>query len=795
LLADRVLRFVRIPAAGKWKPAMDNQMSANPIRLLFVEDVEHEAELAALHLKRAGISCTTRRVETEAALRQAIAEFDPSIILSDFTLPQFDGLSALRVARELAPDVPFVFVSGTIGEERAIDALLCGAMDYVLKTNLARLGPSVRRALAEAAARAERIRQEAQIARLDRVLRMLSGVNGLVVRIRERGELLQETCRLAVKTGGYGAAVVLTKAPGTFILQPAAWNGTEQQAVERLRLALAESAGRKGGIVSRVLESGKPYVCNDVASLDTTAVFDAVMMKSGFHSLVALPLSIDNTVVGVLFLAAHEAGAVSDEELRMLREVSGNLSFALQYLQQDTKVKFLSHFDSQTGLAKRPLFCERVARLIGSPAGRRSRYGIAVIDIERLSLINDSYGRRTGDLLLQHVADRLKRRFPQTEHIAHIGGGTFAIIRDLGVRSSEEMLNAAREHAVAVFGEPFVIEDREIPVAVRSGFALFPEHGRDASTLVQNAEAALRDARLSGERQLHYSAEKHSEMMGRLALEHKLRLALEKRQFVLHYQPKVNVITRRIEGVEALLRWRDPDAGLVSPAAFLPLLEATGMIVDVGEWVIQQAAADCQQWMRAGLAPVRIAVNISPLQLRLPDFTPGFLKAVQGWSNSASGLDIEITEGALTEDCAAEVKKLQYLRGLGVRIAIDDFGTGYSSLSRLSSLPIDTLKIDRSFVRPVPTDPSARVMVKTIVTLARALNLKTVAEGVETQEELDFLWQVGCEQSQGFLHSKPVPADEFAEFLERGRGPMLVAGLREPDDDDARAHARTFESS
>jgi diguanylate cyclase (GGDEF)-like protein len=755
---------------------MGTAMSAGQVRLLFVEDVAHEAELATLQLQRSGIPCVTLRVETEGGLRQALEEFNPSIILSDFSLPSFDGLSALKIAREIAPHVPFIFVSGTIGEERAIDALLCGAMDYVLKTNLARLAPSVRRALAEAAARAERTRQEAQIARQDRVLRMLSGVNGLVVRIRDRSELLQETCRLAVKTGGYGAAVVLMRAAGTFVLQPVAWNGAEQEAVDRLRRALGESAARKAGIVSRVLETGKPYVCNDVSSLESTAVFDAVMARSGFHSLVALPLAIDGTTVGVMFLAARDPGVVSDEELRMLREVSGNLSFALQYLQQDTKVKFLSHFDPQTGLAKRPLFCERVARLIGSPAGRRSRFGVAVIDIERLSLINDSYGRRTGDLLLQHIADRLKRRFPQTEHVAHFGGGTFAVIRNLGMRSSEEMLTDAREHAVALFGEPFVIEDREIPVAVRSGFALFPDHGRDANTLIQNSEAALRSARVTGERQLHYSAERHSEMMGRLALEHKLRLALEKRQFVLHYQPKVNVLTRRIEGVEALIRWRDPDAGLVSPAAFLPLLEATGMIVDVGEWVIQQAAADCQEWMRAGLPPVRIAVNISPLQLRLPDFTPNFLKAIHGWSNIASGLDIEITEGALTEDSAAELKKLQFLRTIGVRIAIDDFGTGYSSLSRLSSLPIDTLKIDRSFVRPIPTDAGARVMVKTIVALARAFNLKTVAEGVETQEELDFLWQVGCEQSQGFLHSKPVPASEFAEALERGKGPMLVAG-------------------
>ena len=743
-------------------------MVANSVRVLLVEDVSFEAELSLSYLKRAGMQCVPLRVETEAALRGALQEFAPTIILSDFSLPQFDGLSALKIAHEMAPNVPFIFVSGTIGEERAIDALLCGAVDYVLKTNLARLAPAVKRALEDCAVREEKRRQEVRIARLDRVLRMLSGVNGLVVRIRDRMELLGETCRLAVKVGGYAAAIASAKTPGNFVLQPVSSSGIDDGITEGLRAAVAESATREASTLSKVIKSGQVYVCNDTSQLAADGPFDTAMVKFDLRSTVALPLIVDNTTIGLLLLAAREADAISDEELRMLREVAGNLSFALQYLQQDTKVRFLSHFDPQTGLAKRSLFCERVSRKIGESTGRRSRYAVTVVDIERLSVINDSFGRRTGDLLLQHVADRLKRRFPQTESIAHLGGGTFAVMGEVGGKSGDEMLVAAREHAAAIFDAPFVIEEREIPVSVRSGFALFPDHGKDANTLVQNAEAALRSARTSGERQLHYSAERHSQIVGRFALEHKLRQALEKRQYELHYQPKINVLTRRIEGVEALIRWRDPDAGLVAPAAFLPVLESTGMIVDVGEWVIQQAAVDCQQWLRAGLPPVRIAVNIAPAQLQLPDFTPRFLGALRGWSTSASGLDIEITEGALNEDSIAEVKKLRMLRSVGVKIAIDDFGTGYSSLSRLSSLPIDILKIDRSFVRTLPEDPSARILVKTIIQLAKSFQLSTVAEGVETQGQLDFLWQAGCDQSQGYLHSKPIPATQLAEYLERG---------------------------
>jgi len=745
-----------------------------PIRVLFVEDMAHEAELSLAQLKRAGLACVSRRVETEDDMRAALREFQPTIILSDFSLPRFDGMSALSIAREMSPETPFVFVSGTIGEERAINALLCGAADYVLKSNPARLAPAVRRALEDVEARKQREQQQAQIARLDRVLRMLSGVNALVVRIRDRTELLRETCRLAVSVGGYSTAIVSIKTPGSFGLEPVAWSGVDERITEALRAVVAESATRPSSIIGCVMQSATPFVCNDSAGLESTVNFNALMVKAGMRSLVALPLSIDNTTVGVLLLVARDPGAISEEELRMLREVAGNLSFALQYLQQDTKVRFLSHFDAQTGLAKRSLFCERLSRLLTHPTGRRSRYGVVVIDIERLSLINDSFGRRTGDLLLQHVAERFKQRFPRTEEVAHFGGGTFAVMRDIGARTREDMLQAGREHAEALFAEPFMIEGREIPVAVRSGFALFPEHGADANALVQNAEAALQSARASGERQIYYSPERHSELLARLALEHKLRLALEKRQFELRYQPKVNVITRRIQGVEALLRWRDPDSGLVSPGAFLPLLEATGLIVEVGEWIIHQAAQDCQHWQRAGLPPVRIAVNIAPVQLKLPDFAPQFLKAIQGWSTAASGLDVEITEGALNDDSGSEVKQLRMLRSTGVKIAIDDFGTGYSSLSRLSSLPIDTLKIDRSFVAPVPQDHPGRVLVKTIISLAKAFGLTTIAEGVETQEQLDFLWQSGCDQSQGYLHSKPVTAEEFAALLERGNGSVIL---------------------
>ncbi len=497
-------------------------------------------------------------------------------------------------------------------------------------------------------------------------------------------------------------------------------------------------------------------------------------------SIIALPISIDGTTLSSLWLAARDVAGVETEELRMLQDIAGSLAFALQYLQKHTMVRFLSHFDPHTGLAKRSLFFDRLTRAVSERGASRAQLAVVVFDIERLGLINDSFGRRTGDVLLQHIAARLKKSLTQPENAGHFSGGTFAFMAsyDLAV---PECVRTAGAAVAALFEEPFLIEQRSIPLVARSGLALYPEDGNNAESLLQHAETALLHARASGQPQLRYSAQGHTRLLGRMELEHRLRLALERRQFELHYQPKVNVISRRIQGVEALIRWRDPQAGLVSPAAFLPALESAGLGADVGAWVISQAARDCQQWRHDGLPPVRIAVNVSPAHLVRPDFTREFLEAMQPWSNALWGLDIEVTEGALHDDSSEEIQKLMLLRRTGIKVAIDDFGTGYSSLQRLSSLPVNSLKIDSHFINQIPAQVSGKALVKTVIALARTFNMTTIAEGVEKQEQLDFLWQVGCDQSQGYLHSKPIPSEEFVVLLQHGRGQLIRPALSEEE--------------
>jgi diguanylate cyclase (GGDEF)-like protein/PAS domain S-box-containing protein len=613
----------------------------------------------------------------------------------------------------------------------------------------------------------ERRHQEKHISRLTRVLKLLSGVNGAMVRIRQRREILVEACRLATTVGGYASAMVALIEPGTRTARPAAWSGAlDPQAVQQMTFTIGETPEDDTSVTGRVMRTGTPLVCNDLQTLDLPQPARTRLLDVGYRSVVAFPLSVDRTPVGVFLLTSFDVGAVGDEELRMLRELVANLSFALQYLHKEDEVRFLSYFDALTGLAKRSLFCERLVRSLEPRIGRRGTPAVAVLDIEQLSNINDSFGRHVGDLLLQQVSDRLKRHFDSTELLAHFGAGTFGVLMEAG-GDEDEAVHWMQEQVIAVFRAPFNVDGRGIPVDVRCGFARYPDNGNDANALVQNAEAALRNAKSTGEKYQHHRLELSAAVVSRMTMEHRLRGAVERQEFELHYQPKYDVRTREMRGLEALVRWRDPEAGLVMPTVFLQLIENSGLIVPLGDWILRQAVSDLRRWQDSGLLPGRIAVNISPVQLRRRTFADHLLDLVGEWRNEDYGIDIEITEGVLIDDVSSAVSQLRVLRRSGVRVAIDDFGTGYSSLSRLAELPVDMLKIDRSFVSQLTTSGTGRTVAETIIALGKAFNMTTLAEGVETSEQFEMLAHMGCDQSQGYLHSRPLPAPDLEPLLQR----------------------------
>jgi len=331
---------------------------------------------------------------------------------------------------------------------------------------------------------------------------------------------------------------------------------------------------------------------------------------------------------------------------------------------------------------------------------------------------------------------------------------------------ADEFARFIEKHLGEVYGEPFRVNDTELQISARVGIAIYPDNGADADTLFRNAEAALKKAKAGGERYLFYTETMNARVAEKLSLENKLRQALEKDEFVLYYQPKVDLETRSILGVEALIRWRSPELGLVPPMDFIPLLEETGLILQVGSWALRRAASDHRSWVEQGLKPLRVAVNVSPIQLRQRDFVRIVEQAImEGVAPVA--IDLEITESLIMEDIQTNIEKLILLRKLGVQVAIDDFGTGYSSLSYLARLPVETLKIERSFVITMLEDPNTATLVQTMITLAHSFRLKVVAEGVDSEDQAKMLRLLRCDQMQGYLFSKPLPNDALVALLQK----------------------------
>jgi EAL domain-containing protein (putative c-di-GMP-specific phosphodiesterase class I) len=339
-----------------------------------------------------------------------------------------------------------------------------------------------------------------------------------------------------------------------------------------------------------------------------------------------------------------------------------------------------------------------------------------------------------------------------------------------GARSAAEVSRALDAITAACFGDPFQLHGQELRVAGRAGVALYPADGGDADTLLRNAEAALRLGRRNGESLVFYAPEMNARVADALATETRLRGALERREFVLHYQPKTRIADGRIVGVEALIRWQDPDRGLIPPGQFIHILEETGMIAEVGRWAVSQALLDHAAWEARGCGLPHVAVNVSAIQLQRKDFVDSVIDAVQRTGDNPEALQLEITESLLMHDVEAGIRKLSILRGMGIGVAMDDFGTGYSSLSYIARLPLDTVKIDRSFISGVTANAEDATIVSGIVALVHSLKLRVVAEGVETLEQAQHLASLGCDEAQGYYYSRPVPAAQIEALMRAGGG-------------------------
>jgi diguanylate cyclase (GGDEF)-like protein len=482
--------------------------------------------------------------------------------------------------------------------------------------------------------------------------------------------------------------------------------------------------------------------------------------ESGINSIAILPLIVSDEAVGVLALYASENEFFHEEELKLLTDLAGDIAFAVDHIEKAEKLNYLAYYDVLTGLANRSLFLERVAQYARSAVSGGHKLALCLIDLERFKNINDSLGQPAGDALLRQVAEWLTGNVPDANLLARVGADHFAVVLPV-VKQEGDVARLIEKAMKAFLDHPFRLNDAVFRIAAKVGVAIFPDDGADADTLFKKAEAALKKAKVSDDRYLFYTQKMTEAVAGRLTLENQLRQALDNEEFVLHYQPKVNLASGKLTSAEALIRWNDPRTGLVPPGRFIPILEETGLIYEVGRWALRKAIEDYLRWRAAGLAAVRIAVNVSPLQLRHRGFIAEIKEAIGIDVHAAAGLELEITESMIMDDVTRSVGSLQAVRAMGVTIAIDDFGTGFSSLGYLSKLPVDRLKIDRSFVMGMAAAPEGLALVSTIINLAHVLKLNVVAEGVETEEQSHLLRLLNCDEMQGFLFSKAVPREIF----------------------------------
>ena len=700
--------------------------SAEVLKLLVIEDSENDYLLVTSTLRRAGFQLDAQRVETEIALRQALAQREWDLVIADFRLPEFDGNTALEIVRQHRPDTPFIIVSGVMKESLAAATLAGGANDALYKGDLTRLAAVVER---EIKAHQDRLIQieETRLAH--------SGQEAL----RDSQErFLQLTDHLPECFWLVDAATgrVTYSNEAYFKITGRAPDHLRQDANDLINALAPEDAERLGDALERLPLGG----------IDDE--FRVIRLDGDVRWVHLRTFPVKDT----------------QSETRGVGHVMTDIT---DRVSQQHQLQRMAHFDALTGLPNRILFKERLAGSIA--LARRNLWTMAVcfVDLDRFKNINDTLGHETGDELLREVAKRMRTVVRESDTVSRLGGDEFAVILP-DLPDTEAAAGVSRK-LIDALEKPFHLGGEDLFISASIGITLFPDDSEDADTLIRNADVAMYRAKEGGRANFQfYRAEMNDRAREMLTLEVDLRQALARKEFELFYQPKVSLVTGAVVGAEALIRWRSPLRGLVSPVDFIPLLEETGLIVQVGEWVLGEACRQAKRWQDAGYA-IPVAVNLSARQFEDRSLKQQVRTALDASGLDASLLELELTESLLMRDVAAVEILLVELRAMGITLSVDDFGTGYSSLAYLKRFPINSLKIDRSFIRDITVDPDDASITRAVIHMAMELSLKVVAEGVESLDQMHLLAHAGCDEIQGFYFSRPIPAGEFDLLLQSGK--------------------------
>jgi diguanylate cyclase (GGDEF)-like protein/PAS domain S-box-containing protein len=653
-----------------------------------------------------------------------------NLVLSDIMMGGITGLQMVPQVLERSPDTVVLMISGEQNIESAIEALRAGAFDYITKPfDLRHVEAAVKRAI-----------EHHELRRSKRYYE-----NFLEEIVKQRTtELDKANQTLSVLIQASPLAIFVLDTEGNVSL----WNPAAR---EMFGWDESEVFNRPFPLVQKGREEAFRTAFDDALRGKLTTDYETRQQKKD-----GSPIDI-NVWTAALFNAQGEINGI----MAIVADIT-------ERKQSEAKINYLAYHDTLTGLPNRVSFEERLVEAVAHAKVARESLAVMFLSLDRFKKFNDTLGHLIGDQLLRSVAERLNLTLREGNHVARFGSDEFAVLLTR-ISGAEEAARRANNFQ-NVLNAPFIVEGHELYVTSSIGIGLYPDDGTDAQGLLKSAGSALyRAKQLGGSSYQFYTADMNARALARLALENQLRWALERKEFVVYYQPQVNLDTGKIMGMEALVRWQHPELGLVPPAEFIPLAEDTGLIMPIGEWVLRTACAQTKVWQNCGFSNLHVAVNLSPRQFQQPDLLLLIEQSLKEAGLNPASLELEVTESSVMKNTESAINTLRELRAMGIKISIDDFGSGYSSLTYLKHLPIDVLKIDQSFVRDMTSDPKDAAIVMAIIQLAHSLQLQVKAEGVETEEQLRFLRLLRCDEMQGYLFCRPLAVEAFEQLLFEGR--------------------------
>ena len=696
-----------------------------PPKILLIESDAAAADAICATLAAAGSgSFYVERVCQLSEGLERLSKRGIAAVLLALSLPDSQGIETFDKVFSAAPDAPILILGGNVPEALAKEAVRRGAQDYLLPDHLDSY--SLPRALRNA-----------------------------IERKTVEDALYVEKERAVVTLNSIGDAVLCTDISGniTYLnLVAETMTGWRRE----------EATGKRLAEVFRIIDGSTRKTARDPMEMAVEqnrtvglTVNCVLIRRDGFESL------IEDSAAPIHDRAGRVTGAVI-----VFHDVSAARAMSIQMTHS-------AQHDVVTNLPNRLLLNDRISQSISLARRQRKHIAVIFLDLDRFKYINDSLGHATGDQLLQSVAKRLLAGVRGSDTVSRQGGDEFVILLS-EITYPEDAATSARKILLSL-SAPHSIVGQDLHIDGSIGISIYPEDGEDAETLIKSADTAMYHAKENGRNNFQFfKAEMNLKAVERQSLESGLRRALEREEFLLHYQPKVNLETGDITGVEALIRWRQPDRGLVPPSQFVPIAEDCGLILHIGRWVLREACRQARAWQDAGLPTVPVAVNVSAVEFRDKGFVEGVRAILSETGLEACYLDLELTEGVLMEDGESTAAVLRTLKMMGVHLAVDDFGTGYSSLSYLRQFPIDVLKIDKSFVHQISGDPNDSAIVSAVIDMGKNLKQRVVAEGIETQEQLAFLQARHCAEGQGYLFSRPLAAAQFAHIVQLGIAETVV---------------------